>query len=76
MTKILKRIKGYLPVSRREHLEAIKNIKIILDGFQVAETQHSRIEQKLITDMLSLKQVKTTKRKQAKGKKDEDVAFA
>ena len=67
---ILKRLTEYLPVSRRTHNEAIKNIALIVDGLLEADANHSQIEASLIR-MTANGKVK----KQMKEKNNNDPAF-
>lgn len=55
--KLLNRIRNFFPVSRKEFKLVIGKMMLVLDGFTVADKQHTQIENSVIKSLEQLKQM-------------------
>jgi len=81
MTKMLEKLKSYLPVSRKVYEKDIKAMLTTIEGLMLNETQHTQMEMNIIQQINQLKQTimppkdipKKTNKKSSDNKTD--VAF-
>jgi len=69
MKKLIEKLKGYLPISRKAYMEDLTNIVTVIQGLKQAEAQHSQIESNLIQHLNALqnKTMPTDKKKKDSG---------
>lgn len=54
MIKLIKWIKEYLPISRKEHNKSLRKITTVLKAITQADEQHSQLEMSLVQNMNAL----------------------
>jgi len=72
MNKIIDKLLGYLPVSRKTYQRDMENLMIVIKGLQQTEIQHAQIEMNLLQNINAL-QAKKGKNNNEKSK--DDIAF-
>lgn len=77
MKKWIKRLKGYLPISKREYDLGLVKLQKIIHGILQAEAQHSQMEMNIIKHMNTLTRVPVNnpKEKTPKIKSVKDVSI-
>jgi hypothetical protein len=58
LSNLIKKLKEYLPITRKIYKEDMKNFFIIINGIKQSEAQHSQMEMNLIQQLDSLKSKK------------------
>lgn len=52
--KLIEKLKGHLPISRKEYLENLAKLNIVIQGLKQSEAQHTQIELNLIQHINAL----------------------
>lgn len=68
MKKLIKKIKGYLPVTRKQYKKDLERVITTIGGLEQSDAQHSQMEMNLIRNMSEIENKRNTKSTDKKGK--------
>lgn len=67
--KIMNRLAGFIPISRRKFIEFVKELNLVLEAYEVNDRQHCQIEHGLIKNLEIVQGNKTTEEEKKKSDK-------